>query len=239
MPEASRQPRFRYSLGTLFFLTTIVAMAFALWRLNAELVPLRREVAQYRQQLGLLTIPESEKNKIHAITVKPEHSHEWRYRIYLPEGHEYSLHIAVGTIPARNIALSPTENLQQVAQSTSGGTSTWESGEFLLTFRVRPAEDYPSGHEWTFESSRTGVGPDSSTSSTTLTIPWMADERLWSSSGSMVNREQKSWNVDEPLRLLTVKRAIVKEGKRGGYTVTPRNEFEEADGFMLWIQKAN
>jgi len=209
-------------------------MAVTLWKLNSELAPMRAELKRYRQQLGFLSIPESESDQIHAIQVESEHEHEWRYRIYLPKGNQYVLRFADGTLPARTAdVIQPKDYYAAVAKRSSGSSRSWEPGEFVLAFRVRPDEDDPDRETWKFETRRVGEG---SKGSTTLTVPWMADTRAWSTSGSMVSREQKSFDPAEPLPLLTVRRAKVTETARGGHTTTVPDSRKEAEGFMLWIE---
>ena len=93
--------RFRFSILNLVLLMTVIGMGVQIWRLNAESAILRAEAIRYRQQLGHLSIPESESEKIHAIRVDSEENHEWRYRIYLPEGHKYRFQLRVGKLPGK------------------------------------------------------------------------------------------------------------------------------------------
>lgn len=196
-----------------------------------ELGPLRKEVAQYRQELGLLTIEESERDKIHAIRVESELKHEWRYRIYLPEGKQYRLRAAQGTLPAPVGFSTKKKYLTQVSRNSSGSSRSWEAGEFLLAFRVYSSEKVDSEDVWTFETRRVGEGSKGSTS---MTIDWMKDERLWGSSSSMVSNQQKSYDPDKPLELLEVRRGVLTETAGGGYSVTSQQG--EAEGFKLWIE---
>jgi hypothetical protein len=119
-----------------------------------------------------------------------------------------------------------------VAGQTSGSYGPWEAGEHVLAFRVQPDETNSDRKDWKFEACRVGEGRENSF---TATVPWMADQRAWSSSSSMVGRKQKAFDPDEPLPLLTVRRCEVIE-KAGGYTVKRPDAKEQAEGFLLWME---
>lgn len=224
----------RFSILNLVLLMTVIGMGVQIWRLNAESAILRAEAVRYRQQLGHLSIPQSESDKIHAIRVESEEDHEWRYRIYLPEGHKYRLFTRVGVLPGRTGELvhDPEKYYAAISRHSSGTSTTWEPGEYVLVFRVRPFEvDDDERTHWSFESRRIGEG---SYGMFKTTVPWMDDTRAWSSSSSMVSQKQKSFEIDKPLPLLTVRRNTVTETP-GGFSAQSPPIIEDADGFALWI----
>ncbi len=227
--------RFRFSLLNLVLLMTIIGMGVLIWRLNAESATLRAEAVLYRQQLGHLSVPESEADKMHAIRVDSEEDHEWRYRIYLPEGHKYRLQLGVGKLPGKTGEFSqdPAKYYAAISRHSSGISTSWEPGEFVLVFRVRPVQvDDDDRTHWSFESRRIGEGSNGMFKST---VPWMDDTRAWSSSSSMVLHTQESFEIDKPLPLLTVRRNTVTENP-GGFSAKSPPVNEDADGFALWIQ---
>ncbi|NOZ39608.1 MAG: hypothetical protein GXP24_05210 [Planctomycetes bacterium] len=224
-------PRPRFSLLTLLLLMTIVAMATALWKLNSELVPLRQEIANYRQQLGYLTIDESDIDKIHAMKVDSQGPDEWRYRIYLPPGHNYKLGIREGRFPDRSQFPTQSDYLAEVAANSSGSYGDWKPGEFLLSFRIDPDVKDTTQKTWAFKVTRVGEGRKNTFTST---VPWMADKRLWSSHSGMVGNKQKSFEADEPLVLHEVRRAILQVGIGSSYSV--KSSQGAADGFLLYIE---
>ena len=194
---------------------------------------MRAELERYRQQLGFLKIPENEADKIHAIKIESENKHEWRYRIYLPPQGKYTLKFAKGRLPGKTIELSdPKDYYAVVSKRTSGSSRSWEAGEFVLVFRIEPDDSDPDRRNWKFSTRRVGEG---SKGSTTLTVPWMNDERAWSASSSMVGSKQKVYEPDQPLPLLTVRRAKITETVSGGYSAISADAREYSDGFMLWI----
>ena len=227
--------RFRFSLLNLVLLMTIIGMGVLIWRLNAESTILRAEAVLYRQQLGHLSIPESESEKIHAIRVDAEENHEWRYRIYLPEGHKYRFQLRVGKLPGKTgeFAQDPAKYYAAISRHSSGTSTTWDPGEYVLVFRVRPFHvDNDDRMHWSFESRRIG---EVSKGMFKTTVPWMDDTRAWSSFSSMVSQKQKSFEVKEPLPLLTVRRNTIMETP-GGFSAQSPPMNEDADGFALWIK---
>lgn len=232
MTQSKPTFRPRFSLLTLALLMTIVALSVTVAMMYRELAPLRSEVARYRQELGLLTIDDAERDKIHAVAVESERENEWRYRIYLPEGKKYRLRKAVGMLPPPYKFDTRSDYLKKVAANSSGSTSSWDSGEFLISFWVHPSDKDSGGDDWTFETRRVGEGGKGSF---TTTIPWMAERRLWSGSSSNVSREQRSYDPDKPLELLEVRRGVLKESDDGkSWSVT--TEDGETEGFKLWIE---
>lgn len=100
--------RFRFSLTTLVLLTTIIALAATVGVIYRELGPLRAEVRQYRDQLGILTI--NDPKVVHAIRLPTEDNEPRRYRVYLPEGRDYWLHYNQYSIPTRGVTASHSSN---------------------------------------------------------------------------------------------------------------------------------
>src|SRR3954453_19063974 len=91
----------RFSLLTSLLLITIVAMGSGLWRLNSHLGPLRREVIDLRQQLGVLTV--DDEDKIQVVEVKGAGSFEWNWRVRLPKGRDYWLYSS-RSVPQKGVS---------------------------------------------------------------------------------------------------------------------------------------
>src|SRR5689334_4545078 len=121
-------PRFRLriSLLTVLLLMTIVGMGIGLWRQYRELVPLRSQVRDLRQQLGALTIDDD--RKFHVVQVPEPGGFHWRWRIWLPKGYDYWVAIA-DTVPKEGITRPNSWDFLGV-----GGQ------EITLQFEVLPSE---------------------------------------------------------------------------------------------------
>lgn len=74
----------RISILTALLLMTIFGMALAIVQLWCELVPLRAEVHQLRNETGRLSI--DDKNKIQAIEVRTNEALVWKWRVWIPAG---------------------------------------------------------------------------------------------------------------------------------------------------------
>lgn len=79
----------RFSLRTMMLATLFLGMALAIVLLTLELIPLRAEVQQLRNEAGYLTIDDP--TKIHAIRVMTTETGTWRFRVWVPDGPLYYL----------------------------------------------------------------------------------------------------------------------------------------------------
>src|SRR5882724_1348501 len=91
-------PRLRLSLLNLFCLTAIVALSIVIALLWREVVPLRTEIRQLRNEVGKLTIDDPTK-----VAVIQFHQNDdeltWRWRVWIPAGHSYRLRWIDAAIP--------------------------------------------------------------------------------------------------------------------------------------------
>ena len=86
------KPPLRFSLLGLFAAMTIVALAIALYLTSSRLAVAQAEVLRLRQETGHLTIDE-----VHLIAVPTTDAMHWRWRVYLPGGHDFGIHAHRGT----------------------------------------------------------------------------------------------------------------------------------------------
>ena len=89
--------RLRISLLSALLLITIAGLLLVIWRLYGELVPLRLEVLRWRNEAGILTL--TDKSKMHSVYRKTHDEKTWRWRVYMPEKHDYWLSVVVNGIP--------------------------------------------------------------------------------------------------------------------------------------------
>jgi hypothetical protein len=73
-------------------------MAIVVALLGRELLPLRREVRQLRNQVGILTIDDG--SQIHAIDVPTDAENVWKWRIYVPRGQTAAMRFKTSDISA-------------------------------------------------------------------------------------------------------------------------------------------
>jgi len=119
----------RFSLLTLLLLTTIVAMGVTVWRLGIEIVPLREEVGRLRDEAGRLSIDDP--TRIHAVAVNMAEPDRYRWRVWVPQGRNYSLCYARFDVPLTGL---PTDR-QSIIEYY------FEAGEHLLDFRLKLVDE--------------------------------------------------------------------------------------------------
>lgn len=126
-------PRFRprISLLTALLLMTIVGMAIIIVRQWRELTPMRVEVQQLRDQVGILTIGDPE--KVHAISIPSDTDGVWKWRIYVPKGQQANIIGRWGRVSTTGYP--------------GGGTqSRVGDGEQVITLTVKKLD--PPSNDW-------------------------------------------------------------------------------------------
>lgn len=230
-PRPHWRPRF--SLLAALGLTTIVGLLLVIVQLWREVGPLRAEVRRLRSEVGSLTIEDP--TKAYGISIPTFEKNTWKWRLYLPPGGKYSLHMRSGHLPAR-AKLPGGAWFDELLKRGSGGSSsgsTW-GGEFMLEARLIQEND-----DWVLVTRHKSTdGPASAVSTSKNTIypdEWLADSRSQSSTSDIPATKQASFEPGDPFLLLHIMRPVIKETPGGGYTITAPSG--PADGFAVWIQQ--
>jgi hypothetical protein len=92
-------PRPRISLLTSLLLMTCLGLAFTVWHMGREVVPLRSTIRALRQELGQFEVVDKDLDLIHAQRAKSITASAWKWRVHLPPGKEYSLCVTEGEMP--------------------------------------------------------------------------------------------------------------------------------------------
>lgn len=108
---------FRFSLLGLFAVVTIVALAVSLYLAQSRLAVAQAEVQQLRRETGHLTIDDPQ--QVHVIAVPTTDAMHWRWRIYLPGGHDFGVYAHRGKFDKRGF---PVRGVL-ASQSRMGGQS--------------------------------------------------------------------------------------------------------------------
>jgi hypothetical protein len=103
---------------------TIVGLAIVTTRLYREVGPLRAEVRQLRDEVGVLSIDDP--TKVYAIGVRTSPDYIWKWRVWIPEGHAYLMKYAGETIPKSGIP------------KPSGYITLGTPGETWVQFKIEP-----------------------------------------------------------------------------------------------------
>lgn len=92
---------FRFSLLGLFAVMTIAALGVALYLTGARLSKAEAEVDRLRKETGHLTIGDAA--DVHLIAVPTGDPFAWRWRVYLPGGHDFGVFAYRGKLGARGL----------------------------------------------------------------------------------------------------------------------------------------
>jgi hypothetical protein len=121
------KPPLRFSLLGLFALVTIVALAVSLYLANSRLATAQAEVQQLRRETGHLTIDDPQ--VVHVIAVPTTDAMHWRWRIYLPGGHDFTINAHRGNFDPQGF---PAEGRMAVHSLVGGLTNPNLPREIIL-----------------------------------------------------------------------------------------------------------
>ena len=132
-PDLSTTVRRRkpgFSLATLLQITTIVVLALAVVILYRKIAPLREEISRLKIEVGELDI--QDRAEFHAVRVRTDSQHEWKWRIWVPKGKRCRVCAAFRRIPRTGFPPS------------GASVNLNESGEFVVRFTAH--RDRDDGH---------------------------------------------------------------------------------------------
>jgi hypothetical protein len=78
---------------------TCLGLAFTVWHMGREVVPLRATIRDLRQEIGQFGVDDKDFDQIHAQRAKTITASAWKWRVYLPPQKEYSLCVTEGKMP--------------------------------------------------------------------------------------------------------------------------------------------
>ena len=85
--------KFRFSIARSLLVTLLIAQSIAIVALNYKLAVTKRQLDEYRKELGELVV--GERGKLHFVAESLDISNEWRWRIYVPVSYT---HLTLPTI---------------------------------------------------------------------------------------------------------------------------------------------
>jgi hypothetical protein len=151
------------SLLTSLLLMTCLGLAFTIWHMGREVVPLRSTIRNLRQELGQFEVADKDFDSIHAQRAKTITADAWKWRIFLPPGKDYSLCVTEGEMPdmpPQELAkwLTTHNDLRSQAESIEQGQFTLEMAlerygnrwwmSHVIRNEFHPAAQLKSDNDW-------------------------------------------------------------------------------------------
>lgn len=215
--------RWHFSLRALLVAIVIICAVIGYIVLGRDLYQTRKDLRTLRAETGHLSI--DDRSQLHAIAVEVAEPKTWRWRIFIPKGHQYSWNIAGEEIPKDEPPSGP---------SITGMSNEpyWErDNEVLVTAKLRPVSD----DEWLLSvESRIG---DSKAQMYGASLKIAADKLRWMTETPGVDgrvigaRGTETHDPRGPIILLQ-QRACERQ---------PDGTYRPADhpmpGFMVWLEK--
>lgn len=215
-PSTNERPRWRprFSLLTMILLTTIVGLTMVIVQLWREVGPLRKEVRQLRDEVGVITVEDP--SRLHAIEVRTKDEMIWKWRIWVPESSKTVLKFLWGNVPL--------EDYPPVADITS---DELRPGEQWITITVQKA---PGIDKWQYVLERSR---DSD-----FTVPisedkqWFLTPRDNFASGG-VGTFTRMDDDDDGRHTFLLKRHRVQLKRK---PLSATDDPDPLPGFMLWLE---
>ena len=209
----------KYSLvNLLLILTTAAAFAglYGAWRSNSQTVArfqskaeayeqtiseLRDALRKLKQETGQLTI--EEKTNILAVKMQTDSERTWKYRVFLPEGHNYYFGSQINSLPVDS-KLMPVANDPPgprtigILATNSVGVGV-ESGEFIVALSISKTND-----DWRYrlQVNRAGEAGTGRTGGSVI----QCEETEWPNASDWTARSgvnnQEAFSVDDGCLLL-------------------------------------
>jgi hypothetical protein len=214
-------PRIRpqFSLATLLLLVTIACIAVALWSTARELRRLRAENQQYRDESGYLTI--SDTKKLHVIQVPATDGNVWRWRVFVPEGRNFWLHLNAGNVPSFGHATRGSES-----------DTVLPAGEYVVSASI--AKDIAGARVL-----RVDFGNGRGTTTMNYGSDWVDRKTKGWTTSTAGGHHTQSAEPGQPLELIRLRvmemdKEKQPDGAASKQSVAPGGP---TDGFLIWIDE--
>ncbi|HEX4414391.1 MAG TPA: LapA family protein [Lacipirellulaceae bacterium] len=227
-PESPMLSRARFSLATILIAFLIIGLALVVVLQRWQIGPLRRELRAMREQLGSLTI--NDVSRVYAIQVRQPDPNLWRWRIYLPSGHDYCIREVEGTLPSR-MGKQDKDWLEEVKNAQYGvGRGEYSGSELNGELNIE-ASLFDTGKSWRF-----CVRPGNNVTELPPSFigDWLGDiSRIESSATS--KDAQMEFDPREPIILLHLEQPVLKPITGGGTQST--ESATPTHGIVIWLER--
>jgi hypothetical protein len=202
------------SLLTAMLLITIAGMAIKIVQLRLEVDPLRRDLRTLRKAIGQLSIDDA--SQVHAIAVPSLDSLTWRWRVWIPQGRDVTLHYQCGNVPRKGVP-------------SKRNSVTLPSGEQSITLSAMQTGIRASDIEVTLDTSGGLVGE-----STHSRDRWLLGSKEDSYRTAFEGVPWTTYVASENEKVIVLKRFRVGEEMSG-------EELSQSDeltpGFIVWLEQ--
>ena len=212
----------RFSVRDLLVFSALLCATLYCWYVTRRLQDAEAELRQLRTETGRLTVEDN--SLVHAIEIDTADPNSWRWRLFLPKGHRYSLNIASRDIPFEGVPNKPN------SRSVSGEPYWERDNEVIVNARLAKTEL----GEWILSvDSRIGDSKNQ-LGSVTATVDAKDMAALAKSSSFQVNiLGNDETDVCEPTEPIVLYRKRPMLKSPGGSTDFDK---EPSSGLMIWLQ---
>lgn len=138
--ERSASARRRFSVRQLIGLTAFVGLLIGNVVLSVRLNSAQSELRRLRRESGVLVVRDP--SKVHIVAAPALDVHQWRWRIYVPDGTQLKYGVKIGDVPASGVPDSKKTGLNefQLSSTNEGELLTLSAsrnfeGKQVLAFR--------------------------------------------------------------------------------------------------------
>jgi hypothetical protein len=142
---------FRFSILHLLLVTAISGLAIALYLSQARLTEAEQETERLHRLFGELTI--TDPSQVHVVAVPTAEGTTWRWRIYLPAGHDFGLFSHLGNLDADGLPLKNSRHGIRIG----GQSSPREAREIVIDVALGKAIEGDHSCLWVSENGKGGT----------------------------------------------------------------------------------
>lgn len=213
----------RISMLTILLLLTIIALSVTLWRTGYEVMPLRTQAKQLRQELGQFFV--EDQTRIHAQGAQGVYSRVWKWQLFLPTGKSYVLNIYEGQMPE----IPPDDKkawLEAVRKNAEGFSGPLINGQYSVDVSL---EQY-DGKWWCRYGFRNEI---KATYELKPNEDWLEDLLKFTPQGDVGHQVVSTFAADEPVILLHLRRGKIKPV---GDDWEVEQQLGTVDSLVIWIE---
>ena len=218
-----RRRRWQFSLRQILVIIAAVGVGAALTTLPLRLATQHAELTRLREEAGYLTIQDPK--MINAIAAASPDQHWWKWRVYLPKGRDYEIHIGVGAVPESGYQL-PDEGVRMVVD----GKRIFASNQWQAAI-LKGGQEYLV-EAWVQKNPELGAyGVALRANGMTFSSALSKDQLKWTKASSSTSRgivTLGSSEVCDPTKPVDLLRGTGQWRKADG-------TYQDLGGILIWI----